>query len=158
MNPRLPAFALATAAALAAGPVPAQTAAPAGPGMMMGPPREAAAVAAWADRLFARLDADADGVITGRELVVLGRGEIAARGGSRLRAMVSQSDASNDARVTPEELQAGALRWFTRLDADGDGRLSDAELPRPPAPPRAVAPAIPPAGPAPMPGMDGDED
>lgn len=147
---------LALAAALAAGPALAQVAPPAGGGMMMGPPRAAEEVPVWADRLFARLDADADGVITARELMVLGQDGMAARGGARLRAMVSQSDASNDARVTPEELRAGALRMFTRMDANGDGRLSDDELPRPPAPPRAAAPVIPPAEPMPMPGMDDD--
>lgn len=126
-------------------------------GGMMGPPRAAAEVPAWADRVFDRLDADADAVITGRELMVLSRGEIAARGGSRIRAMVSQSDASNDARVTREELQAGALRMFNRMDADGDGRLSDDELPRPPAPRAPIAMPMPAADPMPMPGMDDDD-
>lgn len=130
--------------------------APAGGGMMA-PPRAAAEVPAWADRLFDRLDADGDAVITGRELMVLSRGEIAARGGARIRAMVSQSDASNDARVTREELQAGALRMFNRMDADGDGRLSDDELPRPPAPRAPIAMPMPAADSMPMPGMDDDD-
>lgn len=128
-----------------------------GGGAMMGPPRGAADVPAWADRLFDRLDADTDGVITGRELMVLGRSEVAARGGSRIRAMVSQSDASNDARVTREELQAGAQRMFARMDANGDGRLSDDELPRPPAPRAPVAIPMPAADPMPMPGMEDDD-
>jgi hypothetical protein len=158
MSPRpfvpLAALALTAFAAPAVG---AQTPpeAPAG-ATMMGPPRTAAEAPAWADRLFDRLDADADGVITGRELMVLSRGEVAARGGSRIRAMVSQSDASNDARVTREELHAGAVRMFERMDADGDGRLSDAEMPRPPAPPAPVALPAPAADPMPMPGMDDD--
>ncbi|WP_374514348.1 hypothetical protein [Brevundimonas sp.] len=154
-NLRLSAFvALAAVAAPAAW---AQTppAAPAAGGIGA-PPRAAAEVPAWADRLFDGLDADADGVITGRELMVLSRGEIAARGGSRIRAMVSQSDASNDARVTREELQAGAARMFARMDADGDGRLSDAEMPRPPAPRAPVAMPMPAPEPMPMPGMDDD--
>ncbi len=128
---------------------------PAGGGMM-GLPRAASDVEAWTDRLFDRLDADADGVIVGRELMVLSQGEIAARGGSRIRAMVSQSDASNDARVTREELRAGGLRMFNRMDANGDGRLSDDELPRPPAPRAPIAMPMPAAEPMPMPGMDDD--
>lgn len=159
MSPRpfVPHIALAALAAFAAPAAWAQTP-PEAPqaGGMMGPPRTAAEAPAWADRLFDRLDADADGVITGRELMVLSRGEVAARGGSRIRAMVSQSDASNDARVTREELQAGAVRMFERMDADGDGRLSDAEMPRPPAPRAPVALPMPAPDPMPMPGMDDD--
>ena len=131
---------------------------PSGDGGMMGPPREAAQVGAWADRLFDRLDADVDGQITGAELMVLSRGEIAARGGSSIRALVSRSDASNDARVTREELAAGAARMFQRMDADGDGRLSDSELPRPTPPQAPVAVPMPPAEPMPMPGMEDEDD
>lgn len=130
--------------------------APAG-AMTMGPPRAADEVAAWADRLFDRLDADADGVVTGGELMVLARGPMAAHGGSRIRAMVAQSDASNDARVSREELQAGASRMFSRMDADGDGRLSDDELPR--LAPSRAAPVLPmpAADPMPMPDMGSDD-
>lgn len=155
-------FAFLALAAVAAPAASAQTppeAPPSGapaPGAMGAPPRAAAEVPAWADRLFDGVDADADGLITGRELMVLSRGEIAARGGSRIRAMVSQSDASNDARVTREEMQAGAARMFARMDADGDGRLSDDELPRPPAPRAPVAMPMPAPDPMPMPGMDDD--
>ena len=156
---RFSALACLSLAAFAAPAARAQTPpeAPAG-GAMMGPPRAAADVPAWADRLFDRLDADGDAVITGRELMVLSRAEIAARGGSRVRAMVSQSDASNDARVTREELQAGAGRFFARMDANGDGRLSDDELPRPAAPRAPVAVPLPAADPMPMPGMEDDDD
>jgi len=154
---RLSAAFLALAVAAAA-PVAAAQTPPAGGGMM-GPPRAAAEVGPWADRLFDRLDADADGQITGAELMVLSRGEVAARGGSRIRALVSRSDASNDARVTREELAAGAQRMFQRMDADGDGRLSDAELPQPPAARAPTPMPMPAADPMPMPGMDeGDDD
>lgn len=153
---RRPPFILALAAASLAAPL-ASAQTPAGGGMM-GPPRAAAEVAPWADRLFDRLDADADGQITGSELMVLSRGEVAARGGSRIRALVARSDASNDARVTREELAAGAARMFQRMDADGDGQLSDAELPQPPAARAPVAMPMPAADPMPMPGMDEDDD
>lgn len=138
-----------------AGPAGAPPGAPqAGPpraGLAMGGvPRSAAEVGPWADRLFMGLDANADGAITGSELAVLSREPIASMGGGRLRAMVSQSDANRDARVSREEFAAGALRAFHRMDANGDGQLSDEEMPRPAAPPSR--PGIPmPSQPDPMP-------
>jgi hypothetical protein len=73
-------------------------------------------------------------------------------GGSRLRAMIAQSDANRDSRISLEEMTAGAQRMFNRMDTNGDGRLSDTELPRPPAPPAPIA--MPPREPAnPFPDM-----
>ncbi len=105
------------------------------PGGGMGLPRTAEAVAPWAERLFTRLDADQDGSITGAELAPLADPAVAAQGGSRLRAMISQSDASRDSRISLEELAAGAQRMFVRMDRNGDGQLADDELPQRPAPP-----------------------
>lgn len=147
--------------ALAASPALAQTPqtmqAPPGPppegrmggGMML--PRATDQIAPWTDRLFARMDANQDGSITGDELTPLTQPEIASRGGGRLRAMISQSDANRDARVSHDELSAGALRAFQRMDVNGDGQLADDELPRPPAPPRPVAIPMPQPAPMPMP-------
>ena len=118
-----------------------------GMGMML--PRTTADVGPWSDRLFARLDGNADGAITADELAMLARPEIASRGGGRLRAMISQSDSSRDARVTSEEMTAGAQRLFARMDKNSDGQLADDELPQPPQPPRP--PAVPMPTPAPMP-------
>ena len=78
-------------------------------------------------------------------------------GGGRLRRMISQSDSSNDGRISREELIAGAERMFTRMDANGDGTLSDDELPRPPAPQRPPAMPMPAAEPMPMPEMPGGD-
>lgn len=114
-------------------------------------PRTAEAVAPWAERLFARLDANQDGVITGNELAILANPTVAAMGGSRLRAMIAQSDANRDSRISLEEMTAGAQRMFNRMDVNGDGRLSDAELPRAPAPPAPIN--IPPADSNPFPDM-----
>lgn len=121
------------------------------PGGGMGPPRSADAVGGWADRLFTRLDVNQDDAVTGTELVVLTQGEAGARGGARLRAMVSQSDSSGDARISREELAAGAQRMFTRMDRNGDGRLADDELPQPPTAPRPAPMPAPPANPFPIP-------
>ncbi|RYG10606.1 MAG: hypothetical protein EON96_16490 [Caulobacteraceae bacterium] len=137
--------------------MPAQTPPPAGSmaggmaggGMGLMPPRSADQVAAWADRLFTRLDANQDAAITGDEMSMLTRPEIASRGGGRLRAMISQSDTSRDARISREELVAGAERMFARMDRNGDGQISDDELPQQPAPPRP--PSIPMPAPTPMP-------
>jgi Ca2+-binding EF-hand superfamily protein len=129
---------------------------PAGGGMgggadMFTLPRTADAVAPWAERLFTRLDANQDGAITGDELAILANPTVAAMGGSRLRAMIAQSDANRDSRITLEEMTAGAQRMFSRMDVNGDGRLSDAEMPRPPAPPAPIN--VPPADANPFPDM-----
>jgi len=122
-----------------------------GPGDMLTMPRTADAVQPWAEGLFARLDTNQDGVITGSELAVLANPTVAAMGGSRLRAMIVQSDANRDSRITLEEMTAGAQRMFNRMDQNGDGRLSDTELPQAPARPAPIA--IPPADNNPFPEM-----
>ena len=112
----------------------------------------------WADRVFARLDANGDGSITGEEMGLLTREPIAALGGGRLRALISQSDANRDARVSREEFGAGALRAFQRLGANGDGRLSEEEMPNPTMQ-RPMSITMPPrADPMPMPMPDGSGD
>src|SRR6476620_4088062 len=88
--------AVSVSAALAqTAPVP--VAAP-GPGSRAGggmaPPTDRAQVAAWAERLFTRLDADQNAALTSGELLVLTQGGAAAMGGGRLRAAIAQSDAS----------------------------------------------------------------
>ena len=120
---------------------------------MFSPPRAADDVAPWAGRLFTRLDANQDASITGNEMAILANPMVASMGGSRLRAMIAQSDSSRDSRISLEEMTAGAQRMFNRMDTNGDGRLSDAELPRPaaPAPPASVN--IPPADSNPFPDM-----
>lgn len=156
MTRALTVLSASVAAAFAlAGPAAAQTGPAPGEGMMgLAPPAALTEVPAWAGRLFDRLDADQDGFITGQEMAVLSRGPMASMGGGALRRVIAQSDASNDGRITRDELVAGAERMFRRLDADGDGVLSDSERPRPPAPPRPVTVPMPAPEPMPMPGME----
>ena len=120
---------------------------------MFSPPRTADAVTPWAERLFTRLDANQDSNVTGNELAVLANPMVASMGGSRLRAMIAQSDANRDSRISLEEMTAGAQRMFNRMDTNGDGRLSDAELPRPAAPAARPPVNIPPADSNPFPDM-----
>ncbi len=118
-------------------------------------PRSADQVDGWADRIFARLDANADGAVTGNELTPLTQEPIASMGGGRLRAMISQSDANRDARVSQDEFRAGALRMFQRMDTNGDGQLSDDEMPRPAQPRPVTVPMPSQPDPMPMPMPDG---
>lgn len=110
-------------------------------------------IPAWVDALFARLDVNQDEAVTGDELAVLSRGPAAAMGG-RLRRMIAQSDASNDGRITRDEMTAGAERMFRRMDVNGDGVLTGDELPRMPPPDRPPAIPMPAPEPMPMPDMD----
>ena len=73
-----------------------------------------------------------------------------------MRRMIGQADASNDGRISREELTAGAERMFRRMDADGDGVLSEDERPRPPAPRRPPTLPTPEPEPMPFPEMSGD--
>jgi Ca2+-binding EF-hand superfamily protein len=74
--------------------------------------------------MFDRFDADKDGVIT--------EAEIEAARATRLAA----ADTNGDGALSAEEFTARAVaraaeragRMFARFDADGDGRLSDAEM------------------------------
>ena len=120
---------------------------------MFSPPRAADDVAPWVGRLFTRLDANQDASITGNEMAILANPMVASMGGSRLRAMIAQSDSSRDSRISLEEMTAGAQRMFNRMDTNGDGRLSDAELPRPAAPTPPPSINVPPADSNPFPDM-----
>ena len=116
-------------------------------------PRTSDAVSPWAGRLFSRLDANQDSSVTGNEMALLANPMVASMGGSRLRAMIAQSDANRDSRISLEEMTAGAQRMFNRMDTNGDGRLSETELPRPAAPAAAPPVNIPPADSNPFPEM-----
>ena len=92
-----------------------------GMGAMGGPPRSAEEVRPWAERLVARFDANQDGVLTEAELAVPDTAPGGAMGGSRFQAMILRSDADGDARVSVDELTAGAQRMFERMGRNGGG-------------------------------------
>lgn len=93
------------------------------------PPQTLAEMQARNDQVFARLDANADRAITGDELAALSRGPQGARGGGRMREMIARADADGNSRITLEEIQSAAARRFARLDANGDGVVTDEERP-----------------------------
>jgi len=100
---------------------------PRGPGTR--PPQTLAEMQARNDRIFARLDANADGAITGAELAVLASGPQGGRAGGRIREMFSRADADRNSRITLEEIRDATAGRFARMDADGDGVVTDEERP-----------------------------
>ncbi len=83
---------------------------------------------------FARFDLDKDGAITMAEYQKVS-GKAAAGGeavtpsrglSSQIESMIKSVDKNADGQITKEEANGAA--WFTRLDQDGDGVVSAAEL------------------------------
>lgn len=127
------------------------------PGMGMGEPQTLEAMQARQDQMFDRLDANADGLITGNELAVLTQPPMSQAGGPRMRSMITRADADRNARITREEMRNAAAALFASLDADHDGLVTPTErasmMPAPPAP----APArmtVPSRAPVDQTGMD----
>lgn len=150
------AFVVLAAAAAAA----AQTPPPgmAGQGGGMGGPTTLEAMQARQDQMFTRLDANADGVITGGELAPLTQPPMSQMGGPRIRSMITRADADHNARISREEMSAAAAALFASLDVDHDGLVTPAEraamMPAPP-PARVSIPSTAPSDPSGMPaGMD----
>jgi len=89
-----------------------------------------------ADRMFARLDTDADGGITHTEVAAMMnrmRAQAAQGRGGGQGAMVGQlfdtADKDGDHRITREEMRADATERFRAQDRDADGVLSESERP-----------------------------
>lgn len=89
-----------------------------------------------ADRMFARLDTDADGGITHTEVAAMMnrmRAQAAQGRGGGQGAMVGQlfdtADKDGDHRITREEMRVDATERFRTQDRDGDGVLSESERP-----------------------------
>ncbi|MDP4786461.1 MAG: redoxin domain-containing protein, partial [Opitutales bacterium] len=85
-------------------------------------------------KAFARFDLDKDGAITMAEYQKVsgkaatgGEAVTASRGlSSQIESMIKAVDKNADGQITKEEANGAA--WFTRLDQDGDGVVSAAEL------------------------------
>jgi len=82
-------------------------------------------VAALADRSFARMDWNKDGVVDQADRDAL-RKEMADYA---VKRMAHRMGAGPDGKVTREQFQAKAAERFARLDADKDGTLTRRELP-----------------------------
>ena len=86
---------------------------------------------------FARLDRNSDGVIDGSEVEAAmsppgGERRSGMREGMADRSMgraIGRTDANRDRRTTRAEVLDRVRRDFARMDLDGDGRITDADLP-----------------------------
>lgn len=81
---------------------------------------------------FARLDKNSDGVVDAAEAEAHVT-QLSERGG-RFREWMRDSfkarfDADRDGKVTRQEALDRVRRQFSRMDLDGDGRITDADLP-----------------------------
>jgi len=81
--------------------------------------------------MFARLDANSDGVISADERP--------QRGDRGVRGDRPERDANGDGQISREEFSAMGQTMFDRLDANDDGRVTraEAEAARPPRPDRS---------------------
>jgi Ca2+-binding EF-hand superfamily protein len=95
---------------------------------------------------FARLDRNSDGVIDRTELEAgfaalaerMGRGRGAEgagpgggprAGGPRTDGPMHRLDTNRDGKLTRDEMLAGVRKRFAEADLDGDGKITDADLP-----------------------------
>ena len=98
-----------------------------GPGMDA--PMTLSGMQARSDERFDRMDADNDGVITTAELEARQAdrpgGGRRGFGGGKMRA-----DADGDGRINRAESRAAVAERFARMDANGDGMISEDERPQ----------------------------
>jgi Ca2+-binding EF-hand superfamily protein len=82
---------------------------------------------------FARWDANSDGTVTAEEVAAIIERRMERRhhrrGGGRMQRMLRRLDADRDGKVTKAEVEAGVTERFARMDLDGDGVITDADLP-----------------------------
>lgn len=82
--------------------------------------------AAGAQRMFAEMDANSDGIVTAAEMDA----KKDARPGDKMSASekIQMIDQNADGRLTAAEHTAGSETMFGKMDTDGDGSLSKEEL------------------------------
>ena len=86
--------------------------------------------ATGAEKMFAELDANRDGIVTAMEMDA----KKDAKHGDKHRTEMSASekiktiDRDNDGRLTAAEHAAGSETMFVEMDTDGNGSLSKQEL------------------------------
>jgi len=98
-----------------------------------------------ANKLFSRLDADSDGFVTKEEAEAMkpkhrgprGQGPGGPPGGGpqgrRPKVdLFEQHDTDGDGKLSKEEFSAGFIKHFERIDANGDGYITEDELPKRP--------------------------
>ncbi len=78
-----------------------------------------------ADRAFDRLDKNGDGFIDAKDLEPAAAERIA----SASKRFFRRFDGDSDGKVTKDEFNRFAKERFADLDVDGDGRITDADLP-----------------------------
>lgn len=78
-----------------------------------------------ANRQFGRLDKNGDGFIDAKDLEPLAAERVALAS----KRFFNRFDADNDGKVTKDEFNRLAKERFAELDVDGDGKITDADLP-----------------------------
>jgi Ca2+-binding EF-hand superfamily protein len=77
------------------------------------------------DRRFGRLDKNGDGFVDARDLEPAAAERVAFAS----KRFFRRFDADSDGKVTRDEFNRFAKERFANLDMDGDGRITDADLP-----------------------------
>lgn len=77
---------------------------------------------------FDKMDRNGDGVVAKDDFKRLARFRPEAM--DRLEMLIKQGDANGDGRLTRAELQASPMPIFDRVDANRDGKVDKAELDR----------------------------
>lgn len=96
-----------------------------GRGMGQGGPVTLEQVLAGMNARFADLDKNGDGVIDAKDLEVMA----AARAAEWTKRFLARYDADKDGRVSRDEFLKGPRERFADLDLNGDGRITEDDLP-----------------------------
>ena len=77
------------------------------------------------DRQFSRLDKNGDGFIDAKDF----EAAAAERAAYAARRFFKRFDANGDGKVSKDEFNRFAKDRFANLDLDGDGKITEADLP-----------------------------